>query len=80
MWFGLGDAEACGRVEVLHNLSHVEALIIHKLGVNQNFYTFASILLIKMVLCSKFYATKFINFKWFHMKSWWILISRATTA
>ena len=29
-------------------------LIIHKLGLIQNYYTFAVILLIKIVLCSKF--------------------------
>ena len=30
---------------------HVETLIIHKLGFNQNYYTFALTLLIKIVLC-----------------------------
>ena len=34
---------------------HVETLIIYKLGFNQNYYTFALILLIKIVLCSKFH-------------------------
>jgi len=47
---------------------HVETLIIHKLGFNQNYYTFALILLIKIVLCSKFPGTKFINYKLFEMK------------
>jgi len=32
----------------------VQTLIFYKLGFNQNYYTFSSILLIKMVLCSKF--------------------------
>jgi len=35
--------------------SHVKTLIIHKLGFNQNCYTFTFILLIKIVLCSKFH-------------------------
>jgi len=34
---------------------HVETLIIYKLGFKQNYYTFALILLIKIVLCSEFY-------------------------
>jgi len=33
---------------------HVETLIIYKLGFNQNYYTFALILLTKIVMCSKF--------------------------
>ena len=33
---------------------HVETLIIHKLGFNQNYYTFSLILLTKIVPCSKF--------------------------
>jgi len=32
----------------------VQTLIIHKLGFNQNYYTFTLILLIKIVMCSKF--------------------------
>ena len=35
--------------------SDVETLIIYKLSFNQNHYTFALILLIKIVLCSKFH-------------------------
>ena len=34
--------------------THVETLMIYKLGFNQNYYTFTLILLIKIVLCSKF--------------------------
>jgi len=49
--------------------SHVETLKIYKLGSNQNYYTFALILLIKIVLCGKFHRTKFIHYKCFHMKS-----------
>ena len=33
---------------------HMQTLVIYKLGFNQNYYTFTSILLIKIVLCSKF--------------------------
>ena len=47
---------------------HVETLIIYNLGFNQNYYTFVLILLIKIVLCSKFPWTKFINNKCFDMK------------
>jgi len=36
-------------------LFHVEALLIYKLGFNQNNYTFALISPIKVVLCSKFH-------------------------
>jgi len=49
--------------------SHMQILIIYKLGFNQNYYTFAWILLIKIVLCSKFHWTKLINYKCFHMNS-----------
>ena len=34
---------------------HLETLIIYKLGFNQNYYTFAFILLITIVLCSQFH-------------------------
>ena len=32
---------------------HMQTLIIHELGFNSNYYTFALILLIKIVMCSK---------------------------
>jgi len=35
--------------------SHVETLVIYKLGFDPNYYTFALILLIKIVMCSKFH-------------------------
>ena len=35
--------------------SHAEALIIYKLGFDQNYHTLALILPIKIVLCSKFH-------------------------
>ena len=41
--------------------SHIETLIAHKLGSNQNCYTFTFISLEKIVMCSKFHWTKFIN-------------------
>ena len=47
---------------------HVQTLIIHKLGFNQNFFTFTLILLIKIFLCSKFPGTKFIDLKCFELK------------
>jgi len=34
--------------------SHMQTLIIYKLGFNQNYYTFTLIVLIKIVLGSKF--------------------------
>ena len=34
--------------------THLQTLIIYKLGFNQNYYTFTLMLLIKIVLCSKF--------------------------
>ena len=49
--------------------SHLQTLMIYKLGFNQNYYTIALLLLIKIVLCSKFPWTKFINYKCFHMGS-----------
>ena len=49
--------------------SHVETLIIDKLGFNQKYCTFALILPTKIVLCSNFHWTKFINYKCFHMRS-----------
>ena len=49
--------------------SHVKTVIIYKLGFNQYYYTFTSILLIRILLCSKFSWTKFINYKCFGIKS-----------
>ena len=45
----------------------METFVIYKLGFNQNYYTFALILLTKIVLCSKFHWTKFIDYECFHM-------------
>jgi hypothetical protein len=47
--------------------SHVETHMIYKLGCSQSFYTFALMLLKKIILFSKFRRTKFI--KCFEMKS-----------
>ena len=47
---------------------HLETLTIHTLGFNQNDYTFSLILLIKIILRSKFPETKFINCKCFDIK------------
>ena len=33
--------------------SHVETLLIYKLGFNQDYYTFVETLLVKNILCSK---------------------------
>ena len=33
---------------------HLQTLIIYKLGFNQNYFTFTQMLLIKIVLCSRF--------------------------
>ena len=35
--------------------SHAKTLTIYRLGLNQNFYTFASTLLIMTVMCSQFH-------------------------
>ena len=43
-----------GRERVRMEQSHVETLIIHKLGFNQNHYTFTLILLMNIVMCRKF--------------------------
>jgi len=51
-----------------HDGFHMETLIIHKLGFNQNYYTFTLILRIKIFMCSKFPWTKFINYKCFVMR------------
>jgi hypothetical protein len=45
--------------------------MIYKLGFNQNYYTFTLMLLIKIVLCSEFPWTRFINHKCFDMKFGW---------
>ena len=43
--------------------------MIYQIGFNQNYYTFSSILLLKIVVCSKFSWTKFIDDKYFDSKS-----------
>ena len=43
--------------------------MIHKLGFNQNYNTFALIPLMDIILCSKFPWTKFTNYKCFEMRS-----------
>ena len=44
-------------------------MIIYELDFNQNYYTFTSIVLMKIVLCSNFSWPKFINYDCFDMKS-----------
>ena len=51
IWGLSGVVHAASRVGGFH----LETLIIYKLGFNQNYYTFTSILLIKIVLCSNFH-------------------------
>ena len=48
--------------------SHMQVLVIYKLGFNRNYYTFASILLIRIVLCGKFPRNKCMNYECFHMR------------
>ena len=48
---------------------HVETLMIHEPGFNQNYWTFTLILLMKIVLCSKFPSTGFIHLECFDKKS-----------
>ena len=48
---------------------HVETLTKYKLGFNQNHNTFDSILLVKIIMCSKIHSNKFINYRLFNMKS-----------
>ena len=49
--------------------SHLETLVLCKLDFDQNNYTFPSILLIKIALCSKYLSTKFVKNKCCHMSS-----------
>ena len=55
---GVDEDEAAFRRELMLNpqglRSHMQTRIIYKLGFNQNYYTFTLILLIKIVMCSKF--------------------------
>ena len=43
--------------------------MIHEFDLNQDYYTFALISLMKIVSCSEFLGTRFINHKCFDMKS-----------
>ena len=47
---------------------HWQTLIICKLGSHQKYYTFTSILLTNVVLCSKFPSTNCINYKCLDMR------------
>ena len=47
---------------------HLQTLTIHKLGCNQNYYTFTLISLIKIVMLGKFPGTEFINYKCLQMR------------
>ena len=49
--------------------THMQTPVIHKLGFNQNYYTFAVALLLKIVMCCKFPWTKIINHKFFGMST-----------
>ena len=42
---------------------HMQKLAINDLGFDQNYHTFAVILLMKIVLCSKFHRSRFMNYK-----------------
>jgi len=57
------------RPHVSHQ-SHLQILVIYKLGFGQNFYTFTLILLVRIVLCSEFPWTKFADIKCFDCKYW----------
>ena len=46
----------------------MQTLIIYKLCSNQNYHTFTSTLLIKIILCSQFSGTKVLNHKCFEMR------------
>ena len=47
---------------------HMQELEIHELGFNQNYCTFALIVL-KIIVCSKFLGTKFMNYQSYKIKS-----------
>ena len=49
---------------------HMQTLLIYKLGFNQNYCTFTSILLIEIVLWSKFPLTKSMNCQYFGMNDY----------
>ena len=53
----------------LFSQSYMQTLIVFKIGINQNYYTFTLILLMHIVLCGQFPWTEFINHKCFEMKS-----------
>ena len=46
----------------------MQTLIINQIGFNRNYYTFTWRLLMKIVLCSNFPWTKFMNYKCFELK------------
>jgi len=51
---GIMGARSVDCVQIGTTESHMQTPIIYKLGFNQNYYTFTLMLLIKIVLCSKF--------------------------
>ena len=64
----LGELSQIG-VDGFDRVSHLQTLMIYKLGFNQSYDTFTSITQIKIVLCSEFPWTEFMNDKCFHMIS-----------
>ena len=61
------SGQVCMSTQSMDPESHLQTLVIYKVGFNQNNYTFTSILLIEIVLCRTFSWAKFINHKCFHM-------------
>ena len=49
--------------------SFVQAPQMYKLGFNQNYYTFTSILLTQIVMCSEFISIEFIDYECLVMRS-----------
>ena len=64
----MGFQGTSGQARSAESRSHLQTLIIYKLGLNQIHYAFTLILLINIVLCSKFSSTQFINYKRFDMR------------
>ena len=51
--------------------SHMQTLMISRLGFNQNYYTFTLILLTTIVMCSQIPRTEFVDDRRFEMISSW---------
>ena len=51
-----------------HAGTHLQTHIIYELGFNQNYYKITFNITVKIVMCSKFAGTEFVNYKCFDMR------------